>query len=80
MTNGGRYWRFKYRFCAKEKVLALGVYPDVPLARARTRQSGPDGYSRTGGTVCRWTSLTLLADNVSRAIGRPRRNTVRIVS
>lgn len=37
MPNGGRYWRFKYRFCGKEKVLALGVYPDVPLARARTR-------------------------------------------
>ena len=33
--NGSRYWRLKYRFNSKEKVLALGVYPDVPLADAR---------------------------------------------
>lgn len=33
--NGGRYWRFKYRWAGKEKLLALGVYPDVPLRRAR---------------------------------------------
>ena len=24
--NGSRYWRWKYRFDGKEKVLALGVY------------------------------------------------------
>ncbi len=34
--NGSRYWRFKYRFAGKEKTLALGVYPEVSLARART--------------------------------------------
>ncbi|MBV1883725.1 MAG: tyrosine-type recombinase/integrase [Pseudomonadales bacterium] len=33
--NGSRYWRLKYRFNSKEKVLALGVYPDVSLADAR---------------------------------------------
>ncbi|TDY25762.1 integrase [Paraburkholderia sp. BL6665CI2N2] len=32
---GGRYWRFKYRFAGKEKLLALGVFPDVSLAGAR---------------------------------------------
>jgi len=35
--NGGRYWRFNYRFNGKQKTLALGTYPDVPLARARER-------------------------------------------
>ena len=35
--NGSKYWRFKYRFHGKEKLLALGVYPDVPLAKARER-------------------------------------------
>lgn len=35
--NGGRYWRYNYRFSGKEKTLALGVYPDVSLAKARTR-------------------------------------------
>ncbi|HTY48906.1 MAG TPA: Arm DNA-binding domain-containing protein, partial [Steroidobacteraceae bacterium] len=33
--NGGRYWRYNYRFGGKQKTLALGVYPDVSLARAR---------------------------------------------
>lgn len=36
--NGAKYWRLKYRFAGKEKMLALGVYPDVPLADARTRR------------------------------------------
>lgn len=31
----GRYWRMKYRFGGKEKLLALGVYPEVSLAEAR---------------------------------------------
>lgn len=35
--NGGRYWRFNYRFKGKQKTLALGVYPDVGLAKARER-------------------------------------------
>lgn len=36
--SGGKYWRLKYRFCGKEKRLALGVYPSVPLAEARNRR------------------------------------------
>ena len=36
---GGRYWRLKYRHRGKEKVLALGVYPDVGLRTARDRRS-----------------------------------------
>lgn len=35
---GGRLWRLKYRFDGKEKLLALGAYPDVGLAAARTRR------------------------------------------
>jgi integrase len=33
--NGGKWWRFKYRFGGKEKRLSLGVYPDVSLKDAR---------------------------------------------
>ncbi len=33
--NGSRYWRLKYRFAGKERLLALGVYPQVGLAEAR---------------------------------------------
>ena len=32
---GGRLWRFKYRYAGKEKLLALGAYPDLSLAKAR---------------------------------------------
>lgn len=35
--NGGRYWRYSYRFGGKQKTLALGVYPDVRLVQARAR-------------------------------------------
>tara|TARA_R110001599_G_scaffold8651_30_gene42441 strand:+ start:11202 stop:12446 length:1245 start_codon:yes stop_codon:yes gene_type:complete len=36
-STGGKRWRFRYRFAGKEKLLALGVYPDVSLATARKR-------------------------------------------
>jgi integrase len=39
MPKGGRYWRLKYRFGGKEKVLALGVYPEVSLAEAREKRA-----------------------------------------
>ena len=35
---GKRYWRLKYRFAGKEKLLALGVYPKVGLKEARERR------------------------------------------
>jgi hypothetical protein len=25
--NGGKYWRYNYRFDGKQKTLALGIYP-----------------------------------------------------
>ena len=36
MPSGGKYWRFKYRFHKKQYTLALGVYPDVSLKKARS--------------------------------------------
>lgn len=33
--KGARYWRYKYRYGGKEKLLALGVYPEVSLKAAR---------------------------------------------
>lgn len=36
--NGSKWWRFKYRFSGKEKLLSLGVYPDVSLTDARDRR------------------------------------------
>ena len=37
-TTGGRWWRFKYRFAGKEKLLSMGTYPDTPLKAARDRR------------------------------------------
>ncbi|MDO9269399.1 MAG: integrase arm-type DNA-binding domain-containing protein [Methylobacter sp.] len=36
--NGSKYFRLKYRFSGKEKVLALGVYPDTSLKQAREKR------------------------------------------
>ena len=35
MPSGSKYWRLKYRMGGKEKRLALGVYPEVTLKKAR---------------------------------------------
>ena len=36
--NGSRWWRLKYRVAGREKLMSLGVYPDVPLKRAREKR------------------------------------------
>lgn len=36
--QGGKLWRFKYRFGGKEKLLSLGKYPDISLAEARNKR------------------------------------------
>jgi integrase len=38
VNAGGKYWRLNYRFADKRKTLALGVYPDVSLLKARQRR------------------------------------------
>jgi len=35
---GARWWRLKFRVSGKEKLLSLGVYPDVTLKLARERR------------------------------------------
>lgn len=35
--NGSKYWRYKYRLGGTEKLLALGVYPEVTLKAAREK-------------------------------------------
>jgi integrase len=36
--NGARYWRLKYRYAGKEKLLAFGVYPEISLSDARQKR------------------------------------------
>ena len=35
--NGSKYWRLKYRFAGKEKLLSIGVYPVINLSEAREK-------------------------------------------
>lgn len=36
--NGGKWWRLKYRFGGKEKLLSMGTYPDTGLKDAREKR------------------------------------------
>lgn len=38
VSSSGKYWRLDYRFDGKRKTLALGIYPDVSLADARSKR------------------------------------------
>lgn len=33
--NGSKLWQFKYRMHGKERLLSIGQYPEVSLAKAR---------------------------------------------
>ena len=47
-TSGSKYWRLKYRFGGKEKLLALGVYPEVSLLEARKAREAAREVLRAG--------------------------------
>lgn len=36
--SGGKWWRLKYRFAGKEKLLSMGTYPDTGLKVAREKR------------------------------------------
>lgn len=36
--NGGKWWRFRFRFGGKQNTLSCGVFPDVSLDEARQRR------------------------------------------
>lgn len=38
LNGAGKYWRWNYRFGGKRKTLALGIYPDTSLAKAREKR------------------------------------------
>ena len=46
--NGSRYWRLKYRTAGKEKLFAVGVYPEVGLSEARAKALEAKGLIRDG--------------------------------
>ncbi len=51
-SNGGKWWRLKYRFAGKEKLLALGIYgskkDEVSLKKAREKRDEARGLLTDG--------------------------------
>lgn len=48
-TNGSKYWRMKYRIAGKEKILSIGIYPDISLADARAKRMEARKTLASGG-------------------------------
>jgi integrase len=48
LPSGAKYWRLKYRYAGKEKLLAFGTFPEVPLAEARLRREAARTELRDG--------------------------------
>lgn len=46
--TGSRLWRWKYRFLGKEKILAIGAYPTISLAKARDARDAARGLLAEG--------------------------------
>ena len=46
MPDGGKRWRFKYRFAGREKMLSFGVYSEVSLEDARGSRDYAGNYWR----------------------------------
>lgn len=69
--KGGKLWRLKYRFGGKEKLLSLGVYPDVGLKEARTRRDAARELLAQGidpGEQKKETKATLVAEEKLRTV------------
>lgn len=47
--TGSKYWRLKYRVAGKEKLLSVGVYPDITLADARSKREDAKRIIAAGG-------------------------------
>lgn len=63
--QGGKWWRFRYRFDGKEKSISLGTYPEVSLSEARERRAAARKQVAYGVDP----SLARKAERASRADG-----------
>ena len=50
--NGGKWWRLKYRYGGKEKLLSMGTYPDTSLKEARGRRDKAGALLASGVDRC----------------------------
>lgn len=75
MPNGSKYWRYKYRFMNKEKLLSLGTYPEVSLAEAREKRDQmrkllADGVDPSQDRKNKRFELRLNNDNTFESVAR----------
>src|SRR5258706_3453377 len=73
--DGAKCWRLKYRFAGKEKLLALGVYPEVSLADARAKRDDArkqlrDGIDPSERRRAERRTSQMRSENTFEAIGR----------
>jgi integrase len=50
--TGSKLWQFKYRIDGKEKLLSIGIYPDVGLAMARAKKDAARALLAAGKDPC----------------------------
>jgi integrase len=75
VNEGGKYWRWRYRYAGKQKTLALGVYPATSFADARERHMAARRLLADGvdpSQVRRETKLAarLAGDNLFEGVAR----------
>ena len=46
--DGGRSWRYRYRFASSARMLSLGTYPEISLAEARKRRDEARAILQSG--------------------------------
>ena len=73
--NGSKYWRMAYRIHGKQKLLAIGVYPETSLkdardARAAARKLLKDGIDPSKNKRHEKRKATINANNTFEAIAR----------
>lgn len=73
--SGSKWWRFRYRFDGKEKMLSFGIYPDVTLASARAmrdeaRRDLVAGIDPSAKKKARKATRAELAANTFEAVAR----------
>src|SRR5688500_7648350 len=62
--SGGKWWRWRYRFNGKAKLLSMGTFPDVPL------QTHPSKPAIKGARELREEARALLASGVDPSAHR----------
>ncbi|MEC4746982.1 integrase arm-type DNA-binding domain-containing protein [Methylomicrobium sp. Wu6] len=66
MPQGGKLWRFDYRYEGKRKTLSFGGYPDVGLSDAREKRDDARKLIAAGGDPAAQRKATKAA-NAERA-------------